>query len=281
MQKLKLKKTSAQSVRLHTWHAISVLPSEGHVVLYGQAAPGDPWVIALYGDAHKEIIPSCEHFIKGFESVGDVLGLRLEGRDLIVVSCSYCEDIKIIHPATGKSAVAFKFAEFKPAELGKGEGERLWVVHRNTKLVIELKWSSSKFVPTGKIVRPELGAAGCVYYIPSPTKALVFPNFAAKALHAYRAESGEKVWEVTGEVEGKSVRPHGVTVLPQHHLVLTSDTPHQRLLVLDPRDGSPLQSLPLPEELGAPQYVEPYSDDKLVMFSDFGQNHKILRFSLS
>ena len=59
------------------------------------------------------------------------------------------------------------------------------------------------------------------------------------------AESGQKVWEANGEVDGKMCEPHGILFSSQHQVLLIADGSNCRVLVMHPRDGSHLQTIEL------------------------------------
>ena len=64
--------------------------------------------------------------------------------------------------------------------------------------------------------------------------------------------TSKKVWEVKGEVEGVTWKPHGLFYSPQHQSLLVCDTSDNgRLVVINLRGGSVLQIIPLPN-LGIP-----------------------------
>ena len=87
-------------------------------------------------------------------------------------------------------------------------------------------------------------------YIPSPYKLLVFSLWRDSLIISVSAETGEKVWEVTGEVDGKMCEPHGLLFSPQHQVLLVADGKNCRVLVLHPRDGSHLQTIHFSGEMG-------------------------------
>ena len=89
-------------------------------------------------------------------------------------------------------------------------------------------------------------------YIPSPHKLLVFSdNTPDNIIRAVSAETGDKVWEVKGEVDGKMCSPHGMLFSPQHQALLVADGRNRRVLVLHPGDGSHLQTIQLDQKMGA------------------------------
>ncbi len=138
--------------------------------------------------------------------------------------------------------------------------------------VIELDCSRSTFTPTGRgfpVTELRLSSAPC--YLPAPHNALVFSDVEADVLLSVDCESGEKLWELKGEVDGAVIDPEGLTVSPQHQLILMADDDNKRILALDPSSGSHLQSLPVPEEVGNPVHLCLHNELLFVSSSVLGE----------
>ena len=94
------------------------------------------------------------------------------------------------------------------------------------------------------------------------------------------AETGEKVWEVKGEVDGVECYPHGMLFSPQHQVLLVADGENCRVLVLHERDGSYLQTIQLDREMGVITELCLHQN-KLVVRHKAGGKEKVSYFSVN
>lgn len=79
-------------------------------------------------------------------------------------------------------------------------------------------------------------------------------------VYAVSCDTGSGLWEVKGEVAGKEICPFSLLFSQQHHVLLVADRYSYRILVLNPGDGSLLQSIQLPPEVGEPFNMWWYRD---------------------
>ena len=118
--------------------------------------------------------------------------------------------------------------------------------------VVKVKCSPTELVVNrSKTVQSRMENLNHICYLPD-VKCIVFsfwPDHVVKAIHC---EKDEIVWEVKGEVAGVPWEPCGLFDLPEHQSLLVCDASDKgRLVVLNPRDGSIRQKIPLPN-LGTP-----------------------------
>ena len=99
-------------------------------------------------------------------------------------------------------------------------------------------------------------------------------------IRAVSTETGEKVWEVTGEVDGTMIEPLGLFFTPKHQVLLVADGDNSRVLVLHPRDGSHLQTIQPDQDMG---YIWELClhQNKLVVRHRDGRNEKVSYFSIN
>ncbi len=268
-QKLELK-LLASAVERFQRSRVTVLPWSGEVVVWGWEILKTFYAIHLFVlvgfreekklQKRREVLASCQH------DVAHLCPLVVGQRKVLGVTCYHCHDIKLIDMSNGDESVAFQGGclenDFRPAFLCYGEPGKLWllqleIVDKDTNLrkycVIELDCSSSTFTPTGRGFPLEIKGCNAVFHcLPSPHNALVLCQWKAPVVSSFSCESGDKLWELKGEVDGADIDPQGVTFSPQHQLLLMADYTNKHILALDPRSGSHLQSLPVPQEVGDP-----------------------------
>ncbi len=222
-----------------TW-GFTALPESGSIVVPGQTAEDAPWVLHQYrlegGKLQKlrQVKLPCEH-----KYTHNILGVMVEGQELLAVACLYCRDIKLMNLETRETQVAYS-SEKKPYRLCHGEAGRMWVYCRGDDTVRELNCSSKTFTETGRSVNP----TGHVYnmcYLPAPHRALVL--CCHDWLEAVSCETGQQLWRLD-DVDGERIDPQGVTLHPEFQLLLVADWSNNRILVLDPETWSPLQTFP-------------------------------------
>ncbi len=87
---------------------------------------------------------------------------------------------------------------------------------------------------------------------------------------AVSCDTGSELWEVRNKVEGKAIHPHGL---------LVGDNYNSRILVLNPINGSFLQSIRLPPQVGRPELMW-FNRDQMVLLSMIGTDYQISFFSV-
>ena len=131
-----------------------------------------------------------------------------------------------------------------PEEMCHGEKGRIYVVSMVDNCpVIQLDCTSVPFTVTKKI-STGLENYNDVFYIPSH-KAITICHHRVSMLRTISTESKKILWETKGAVDGARWQPSVITHAQKYERLIVNDG--GRLIVLDPRDGSHLQTLPLPE----------------------------------
>ena len=82
-------------------------------------------------------------------------------------------------------------------------------------------------------------------YVPEPYKTMVLIE--KNVILAISIERDEKIWEVKRDIDGKKLDPKNLLFSPEHQVILVCDDTNRRVLVLHPRDGSHLQTIPFPD----------------------------------
>ena len=181
-----------------------------------------------------------------------ILPITVNNKEQLAVSCFECETVKLYNLDTLQVTTAFHDPKYYPGRMSHGENGKLYVVHsvKGEKKVLELDCSGETFSGPSKIVQSGMGIYYSMCYIPAPHRLIVFSTaYVSNTIRAVSAETGEKVWEVKGEVDGVECKPHGMLFSPQHQVLLVADGRNCRLLVLHPGDGSHLQTIQLDREM--------------------------------
>ncbi len=218
------------------------------IVVPGKTAEDAPWALHQYRlegrrlQKLRHVKWPCEN-----EPVNKaMLGVMVEGKEFLAVACDDCRDIKLMNLETGETHVAYR-SEKKPYKLCHGEAGRMWICSYNDKAVRELNCSSETFTETGRTVNTS-GAWRIMCYLPDPYRALVFACFFIGLVQAVSCETGQQLWKLQGEVDGKKITPWRVVFHPQLSLLISVDRDQKRLLLSDPGSGEPMQSIGVPED---------------------------------
>ncbi len=220
--------------RLYPWR-FTALPESGSIVVEGLSAEYDPRNMHQYrlegGRLQKlrGVKWPCEHV------PDDILGVMVEGQELLAVTCSNCEDIKLMNLETGETHVAYS-SEKKLYRLCHGEAGRMWFFCWIDHTVRELNCSSKTFTETGRTVNT---TDFCYYmcYLPAPHRALVITH--RGWMEAVSCETGQLLWRLN-EVDGKDINFGRMIFDPQFALLIMVD--RVRLLLQNPSSGELLRS---------------------------------------
>ena len=166
-----------------------------------------------------------------------------------------------------------------PEEMCHGEKGRIYVVSMVENCpVLQLDCTSVPFTVTKKI-STGLENYNDVFYIPS-TKAIAISHHPASLVRVFSTDTKEKIWETKGEVDGDIWRPSCMTHAQKLQRLIITDLKERRLIVLDPRDGSYLQTLPLPETVYSVRDMCLQGEDVIVLLhAEEASNNKKLHVS--
>ncbi len=264
--KLGLHTVSTHNTGLNSTQRFTVLPNSGSIVMRGGTAENIPWALHQYklegGRLQKlrQVKQPCEHRYNM-----DILGVLVEGEELLAVACKGCGNIKLVNMETEEHHIAYS-SKNGPYTLCLGEEGRIWVCCYNDNTVRELNCTTKIFTETGRTV----STTGSCYYmlcLPAPHKALVLSH--TDWLEAVSCETGQQLWRLQGEVDGSKLDPKGLT---QHELLLVADKTNSRILVLNPATGSLLQTFPSP---GPAPWSFGWSRGRLLLRHETLENEKV------
>ena len=144
--------------------------------------------------------------------------------------------------------------------------------------VLQLDCTSVPFTVTKKI-STGLENYNDVFYIPS-RKAIAISHHPASLVRVLSTETKEKIWETKGEVDGDTWRPSCMTHALKLQRLIITDLKERRLIVLDPRDGSHLQTVPIPETVYSVRDMCLQGEDVIVLLhAEEATNNKKLHVS--
>ena len=254
----------------------------GIVVLWGKTSEQTPAAIHLYNPSTgftklPEVKGLCEHDLQF------LLPVTMNNEELLAVSCFYCRMIRLLDVQNEDVTVTFHDSRFYPGVMSHGEGDVMYVVHEvNGRFpVLELNTAQVPFTGPVRTIQSGIEMYYGMCYIPSPHRLIVLSdNAPGNTIRDVSAETGEKVWEVKGEVDGVECYPHGMLFSPQHQVLLVADGRNCRVLVLHPGDGSHLQTIQLDREMNVIAELCLHQN-KLVAWHHDGRKVKVSYFSIN
>ena len=232
------------------WTKFTVMKS-GVVVLWGKTSEQTPAAFHLYNNTStgftkiREVKGLCEH------DFPTLLPVTMNNTEFLAVACPACHMIRLLNLETEEVTVAFHDQRVYPAVMSHGEGDVIYLVHSVKGLpVLELNTGRLPFSKLSRTIQSGMETYYSMHYIPSPHRLIVLTWWKDSMIRAVSAETGEKVWDVMGELDGRMIQPHSLLFSAQHQVLLVADGSNNRLLVLHPRDGSHLQTIQLDQYMG-------------------------------
>ena len=263
-----MKLISTHDVYLKSHDSITVLEETGQVVMSGQRND-DSGVILLFTPEggklrEKEIKCPCKHrYIS-------VLGISVRGTQYLGVLCPFCNDIKLLNLKTYQVTSAFSCENL--TKFCHGEHNRLYVTTRRVTTgeissIMKLDCSEIPFKPLPFLYKMKYDDCNKLCFVPSPYNKMITGN--KYQTEAISCEKNEIIWKLDLFLKNdqKVINHQGAVFSARHSTVLVCDcSSKSRLLVLDPRNGSHLQTIDLPE-MGHIYNLCP-TDDKFILLHD-------------
>ena len=189
---------------------------------------------------------------------------------------------------TGKTTTAFSYSRFNvfstkccPSNTCLGGSGVLYTFSKqDPNPVMELNCSTITF--DGPMKTLQTGLRGCsgMCFVPNPIKAVVVSNAPEKIIRAISVDRNEIMWEVKGEVDGAVCLPRGMLFYASRRVILVCDGSAERVIVLDPINGSHLQTIPLPK-MGTILDMGMFEDHLIVLHQGYDGKYKISDFKMS
>ena len=200
----------------------------------------------------------CDHEIYRFS----VLALETDGQDFVLITCNWCQDIKLFRlQGEQSSMVGQSVLGHSVVCMAQGEPGVVYISTNDrssiSACVFELKYSSSGFEKTYQIIDSDIHfQMSSLCYLPAPHRAILcgFDEFSGNRtrIEAISTATHDNLWSSEGEVR-YHILPHlQVLYVPQNDVILVNDDKTMRFVVLNPRDGSHLRTVQLMADRSVP-----------------------------
>ena len=277
IQPFELKQLSTHDTGIKQWsYGFTVMRQSGDVAVSGREdkgyyGSGSLFVFSLKDGKlrdRKKISPSCGHnYVSSYTSA-----LIIDGREKLVVSCYHCDDFKLLDLQTEEWSTAFTGC--KPNALCSGDSGTLFIQSREDQTILELDCTSSVFKGPIKNLHPNmLCMAMC--YIPPPVNALVLSDWYSSKMVAWSVERDAAIWEFKIKLKLTGLLFH-----PEHNVLLVADRKKKRVLIVDPEEGSLIQTIDLPD-MGEINALGLDKDQIVMLHGNEGNHIKISYRNLS
>ena len=234
---------------------MAVLPSSGEAVFFCDHGKYRSILIYRNEEHQRSIKPPCDH-IKGV----NILGLEIEEEEFIAVSCAACGTIKLMDFENNPRWVTvFSAPGEQPRKMFQGEDfsmmvfmcEKTWSGGREhlDGTLWELRISDDdEFTLIKKTPLPGVwneDAPMC--YVPIPRLACVYKTDIPGTIRAVSVYTDEVMWESCWRSPTVSYIVESISYSRVDQKILVSDGERRqgRVFILDPRDGSLLQTITL------------------------------------
>ena len=180
-----------------------------------------------------------------------IVPAMIENTEHLLLSCWKCEVIWFCGKPRGFHFIqTIKLTGHYPGPMCKAEGDYIYVVDmvEGSRTVLKVKCTPTELVVDKiKTIHSKMQYILFMEYLPG-INCIVLSRWKENLVKAINCGTGEQVWEVKGEEEGVTWEPHGLLYLPEHQSLLVCDpSDNGRLVVVNPRNGSILQTTSLSE----------------------------------
>lgn len=213
---------------------ITVMPS-GALVCWTSTAWDEPEQFYLCRGSGIERVQTSPITL-----VGCLLGISVSNKELVALSSFDHLPLQLLNLETGEVSEAFSHPDFTPVQMCKGEEGEMFVSDMRKPAILHLDCSKEKFelvqiIPADTVVSLEMT------YIPGH-RLIAVNSLSLLGVKAISVETKKTVWEAKGKRAESLVYCAEFDVL----LVLVSN----KIVVLDVKDGSRKQVLPVPINVG-------------------------------
>ena len=257
---------------------ITAIELKNQVVIHGRRTESDPRSLYTYqldGMVEEtQVAALCQHgtFIYGLITV-----VR-NGKELVAVLCKYCKDIKLVDMETKEVTPVFKSPVGSLIYMYPGPDGGLFVVVKTGNILqLNSSFSVTKTFDFSSFFNESFlywwfSHFTPVCYLPAPHNTLVVNN--TSELRAVSLQDGRQVWW-SQKCEG--FKPHCLLFLPQQDVLLVSAWFKPEVHVLNPSDGSTLQTIEIPDIYRI--YTMCLCNDQIVMIQyEKGTYHMLLSY---
>ena len=229
------------------------MPQSGDVIVSGREEDKDhPWSLLVFSLIEGKLwetrrrSSSCGHKGAAFTSP-----LIIDERELLVVSCVECDDLKLVDIQTGKWSTAFLGC--KPSALCSGGSDTIFVQSREDQSILQLDCTNPTFKGPIRTLQTDIySLAMC--YIPQPINNLVISPLHTSKVIALSVERDDIIWEIQLEkgriyhdrIESVFDRT-GLLFHPEHRVLFVTNAFSERVSIVGPGNGVLIQDTDLPE----------------------------------
>ena len=279
-----------QTFEVRTYGGFTLLKASKQIILGGFDGSNSLFKSPMNQTAKPlPIKEACKHIVVPQRLV-------IEKMEYLAISCDRCQYIKLGKEG-GEFDTIFKGVSVK--KMCTGEKDTIYAMIFGTDIVLELQCSVQRiekdttreirtgtrnpdglcFVPS-KPEQPQLLVvsdhhAGKVVAVDikksSTTVTLTNPSEPSTSSLRLKSEGDhEIVWTLSGPVDGKRMYPRGLLYCGASGFVLVADGERCRVLVLDPHNGSHLQTLKMPEiGLSVVFDLDQFEDELFVTYREY------------
>ena len=229
---------------------ITAIESKNKVMFHGQKTESDPCSLYTYqknqdgtveetrmdGPCQHDILPGCYRLDTVVQN----------GKELLAVLCRVCKDIKLIDIETKQVTPVFQLNPDSPCDMHSGPNGGLFVnvqlgnmLQLNSSFSVTMTFDLSSFFNEG-FPYWWFSHATPMCHLPAPHNTLVVNN--GSKLRAVSLQGGRPVWSQKCEW----FKPDHLLFLPQQDVLLVSARYKPEVRVLNPSDGSTLQTIEIP-----------------------------------
>ena len=118
--------------------------------------------------------------------------------------------------------------------MSHGEVDVIYLVHsvKGNKPVLVLNTGHLPFSKLSRTIQSGMEGYYSFHNIQTPHRLIALSDHSPGIIRAVSVETGEKIWEVIGEVDGRMIQPHSLVFSPQQQVLLVPDGWNSRVLVL-------------------------------------------------
>ena len=224
----------------------------GFVILWGRTSDTDPPKLHVYRSSTDPASWKKEMSVPGFCEHDNIklLPTVIDRQEYLLIACLYCKKIRLWNIVNSKTTTAFCNPDYFPGYMCQGDSGQIYAVHsvKGYIPILQLDCPGPEF-NLCKTIQTRMEALYAICYMQKHRLIAVSDNTPG-IVRAICCQRKTVVWELTGKVEDIDCRPHGMVYSPPHDALLVADGANCRILVLNPKDGSVRQVVPLDNNIG-------------------------------
>ena len=242
---------SNQETDLDVWPFMrfAVMPSTGDIIMWGKIDEDKKPGLIWYSKESKTWSIMINYAFCEHEKGIYLLPIVIMENEVLAVSCSDCHAIRLLNVRERKVMVAFQNEKYNPGVMCFVENACLYFVHavKGKKSLVRLDCSKPRF-SIQKVYRTTLEGCYALAYIHEDIIAMSDPR--AGIVNAISSASGDVLWQIKASVGEAQYRVVSIEICNKNNVLLACEVGSKNVLILDPKNGSLIQKILLPEETG-------------------------------